>query len=67
MLAVADANLGRIGWKVRRRLSAMATVYLLNGGGSAGKSSLAKALQEQAEDIMLHVSVDDIVRLFRHD
>jgi chloramphenicol 3-O-phosphotransferase len=45
----------------------MATVYLLNGGGSAGKSSLAKALQEQAEDIMLHVSVDDIVRLFRHD
>jgi chloramphenicol 3-O phosphotransferase len=41
----------------------MATVFLLNGGGSTGKSTLAMALQERAEGILLHVSVDDILSL----
>ncbi len=41
----------------------MATVFLLNGGGSVGKSTRAKALQQRANDILLSLNVDDIVAL----
>ena len=33
-------------------------VVLLNGAGSAGKTSIAKALQDIAADVFLHVSMD---------
>lgn len=35
------------------------TVILLNGVGSAGKSSIARALQDLARDPFLHVQMDD--------
>ena len=36
----------------------MAKIVLLNGIGSAGKSSLARAILAQAKDIFLHVPMD---------
>jgi chloramphenicol 3-O phosphotransferase len=38
-----------------------ATVILLNGVGSAGKSSIAKALQQIAAEPFLHVAMDDFL------
>jgi chloramphenicol 3-O phosphotransferase len=35
-----------------------AKIVLLNGAGSAGKSSIAKAIQAQASSIFLHVQMD---------
>jgi chloramphenicol 3-O phosphotransferase len=37
----------------------MATIVLLNGVGSAGKSSIARALQEITGEPFLHVQMDD--------
>jgi chloramphenicol 3-O phosphotransferase len=36
----------------------MARIVLLNGVGSSGKSSLAKAIQAQARGVLLHVQMD---------
>ena len=36
----------------------MSRVIILNGVGSAGKTSLARALQAQARDVFLHVQMD---------
>ncbi len=36
----------------------MARIVILNGAGSAGKSSLARAIQAQARDVFLHVQMD---------
>jgi chloramphenicol 3-O phosphotransferase len=38
-----------------------AQVILLNGVGSAGKTSIAKALQNQMDRPFLHVSMDDFI------
>ena len=41
----------------------MATVILLNGVGSAGKSSIAKALQSIAAEPFLHVAMDAFLEM----
>lgn len=41
----------------------MASVILLNGGSSAGKSTLARALQEASPTLLLHVGEDDMISL----
>lgn len=41
----------------------MATVILLNGVGSAGKSSIAKALQAVAAEPFLHVAMDAFLEM----
>lgn len=41
----------------------MATVIILNGVSSAGKSSLARALQQQAQETFLRVAMDDFVSM----
>ena len=41
----------------------MATVILLNGVGSAGKSSIAKALQTITAEPFLHVAMDAFLDL----
>lgn len=40
-----------------------ATVILLNGIGSAGKSSLAKALQQITAEPFMHVAMDDFLNM----
>ncbi|MDP3760139.1 MAG: AAA family ATPase [Ramlibacter sp.] len=42
----------------RRNLSSQGRIVVLNGPSSAGKSSLARALQECAPDPFLHVQLD---------
>ncbi len=39
------------------------TVLLLNGVGSAGKSSIAKALQAIASEVFLHVQMDSFLEM----
>jgi chloramphenicol 3-O phosphotransferase len=41
-----------------------ATVILLNGAGSAGKSSLARALQNVLSEPWLHVALDSFLEMF---
>jgi chloramphenicol 3-O phosphotransferase len=41
----------------------MATVIILNGVSSAGKSSLARALQEHAQEDFLRVAMDDFLSM----
>jgi len=41
----------------------MATVIILNGVSSAGKSSLARALQDRAQETFLRVAMDDFVSM----
>ena len=41
----------------------MATVILLNGVGSAGKSSLAEALQSMTQQPFLHVEMDSFLKM----
>jgi chloramphenicol 3-O phosphotransferase len=41
----------------------MASVILLNGGSSAGKSTLARALQEASPTLLLHVGEDDMISI----
>lgn len=41
----------------------MTTVIILNGVSSAGKSSLARALQQQAQETFLRVAMDDFVSM----
>ncbi len=36
----------------------MSRIIILNGVGSVGKTSLARALQAQARDVFLHVQMD---------
>jgi chloramphenicol 3-O phosphotransferase len=47
----------------REAQSLMATVVLLNGVGSAGKSSIAKALQAIAGEPLLHLRMDDFLAM----
>jgi chloramphenicol 3-O-phosphotransferase len=44
-------------------LAAIARVILLNGPGSAGKSSIAKALQAMTVESFLHVSMDTFLEM----
>ncbi|MEZ2131472.1 MULTISPECIES: chloramphenicol phosphotransferase CPT family protein [unclassified Sinorhizobium] len=44
-------------------MSRTAKIVLLNGVGSAGKSSIAKALQEVASQPLLHVSMDVFIEM----
>ena len=48
---------------------ASATILLLNGPGSAGKSTLARALQSRTTEPFLHVSMDTFLEMQppRHD
>lgn len=39
----------------------MATAILLNGASSSGKTSLARAMQAEAQDLLLHISLDDFI------
>ena len=39
------------------------TVVLLNGVGSAGKSSIARALQGMTRDVFLHVQMDAFLEM----
>ncbi|MEI9994900.1 MAG: AAA family ATPase [Rhizomicrobium sp.] len=41
----------------------MARIILLNGAGSAGKSSLAKALQAELPGVFLHVAMDAFLEM----
>ena len=41
----------------------MATIIILNGVSSAGKSSLARALQRHAQETFLRVAMDDFVSM----
>jgi chloramphenicol 3-O-phosphotransferase len=44
-------------------MSAMARIIILNGAGSAGKSSIAKALQAIATEPFLHVAMDTFLEM----
>jgi chloramphenicol 3-O phosphotransferase len=41
-------------------------IILLNGVSSSGKSSIGEELKNQSENKLLHISIDDIFRLYSH-
>lgn len=44
----------------------MPRIIILNGAGSAGKSSIAKALQAITNEPFLHVAMDDFLDILTY-